>query len=324
MARVRVRVSYVFSPHYVFCTRTTKYIYNTGLFLQVCLSQTPVVISLILSRHVGVFKFRFFCKAWRIFFKILQRLSVHLVLLLSVSRTISLTRPLIIINKNAVLACFYGYIAVICVEVSVLSWRENIQFYHDAVYCYEWDNWKSWYNKTGVTIFMLCIGGSSIIIFTSFIISVVSIRKSMRTRLDELENMHCSAKQPLKRQATHTIIIFTLIYMICNVPNFVNMVLFIYTLTSRDYPGPVYSNTFMYYYSWNLFEILSVLINSTLNPIVYFCRISQYKMWIKQIFQVLCCSWTRNKSESCASNFTLNQSSFVNNTHIGHISQAQL
>ena len=250
---------------------------------QICLFQYPVLISLILSRRPGFFQFHLLCKLWRIMFKALQRLSVYLVLLLSVTRTISLCRPLMTISKSVVLGLFAGYICLIALEIGVLSSREKIKYWHDACYCYEWDNWKTWFNKIGSLLYITCLGCSSVIIFVSFLISVFVIRNSMKTDLYELDS---SRLNPLKKHATHTIMIFTFTYIICNIPHFINMIVFLYDIVTVDVYGAgdsLYTSTFMFYYFWNLTEVLSVVINSTCNPIIYYLRIAHFKAWIKDL-----------------------------------------
>ena len=82
------------------------------------------------------------------------------------------------------------------------------------------------------------------------------------------------------RRITFTIIIVTILYIISNIPLFINYVLYLITITCFQYPGPIYSSPFMYFYSWNITALLSTAVNATANPIVYFLRLKRYRRWL--------------------------------------------
>ena len=81
-----------------------------------------------------------------------------------------------------------------------------------------------------------------------------------------------------KRNATITVLIITFVYCVFNIPVFVNFTLFtIITIGDYPYPGWFYDNSFMYFYSWNISYIMSVVMNSTTNPFIYFFRVRKFK-----------------------------------------------
>jgi hypothetical protein len=83
------------------------------------------------------------------------------------------------------------------------------------------------------------------------------------------------------KQAFITIALFSANFLICNSFAFANNVL--YTLSIKIGYFTLYSSKFMLLYSWIFAEILCTVLNATLNPILYFCRMSGMRRWILQI-----------------------------------------
>ena len=85
----------------------------------------------------------------------------------------------------------------------------------------------------------------------------------------------------LKKRATVTIIIFTAVYFIFNIPLFI--IYIFWTITSAEYdayPGPYFEAELIYNYAWNFTRILCVGTNSAINPWIYFFRIRKFRRWV--------------------------------------------
>lgn len=247
------------------------------------LTQLPVLISLMVQRQPVLFDYQVICVAWRLLFKSLQRFSVFLVLLLSISRTVSLVSPLAVVNKTAVLGSMYGYVGYMVLETVVLGRREGYSYDATGVYCFE--NGHIDTSLLNHALFVFSLGVPAILIFISFILSILAIRRSVSDSHVLACDGSSSTGDSIKKHATHTIMVFTFTYMVCNLPHFFNMFLWIIAMHgicsgSGCYPGPLYQHAFMYWFSWNISEVLTVIVNSACNPIIYYFRISQYRQWV--------------------------------------------
>lgn len=83
-----------------------------------------------------------------------------------------------------------------------------------------------------------------------------------------------------KSRATQTILILTVCHLSCNLPMLANYVC--WTITSQVYswPGPIYSNNFMMYYSWCLSDVACLALNGVINPVVFMTRIQAFRKWM--------------------------------------------
>ena len=79
-----------------------------------------------------------------------------------------------------------------------------------------------------------------------------------------------------------TVTLFTTIFLACNLPFFLNNVLFFATLLTapENYPEPYFTSTFMDNYSWMLSKVHFTVFNATVNPILYYTRFKKFRMWM--------------------------------------------
>ena len=208
-------------------------------------------------------------------FKSLQRLSVFLVLILSISRTIVLVIPLHHVAKRTVLSSILGYLVYLVLENIILEREETIIYDRVDVYCYEQDNPRL------VSVLNDCLHVATLAlplipIVISCVVSVHHVRNS--THLSAHSDV---AGSVMKRRATVTVILLTLTYLFFNIPLIANLVVWIVTVSHYGgWPGPVYStNTFFYMYCWNVTDVLFVGLNAAFNPIIYFLRFPNCQRW---------------------------------------------
>ena len=240
-----------------------------------------------------------FCAAHHILFQMSQRMSVFLVAILSCTRTYIIVYPLKAIEPKSVLKLLAVlWVLMTCFFVIPPSIKlVQIKYHWESGYCwaepipgkditYSWDELDNTMDTIGLACPVLPIT-------LSCIISAVKIKASVPTQASTKlsHNRHSNTDRTIhefntsiiksNRKATITIIIVTILYIIANLPLFINYVLYLVTITSFTYPGPVYSSTVMYFYSWNFTALLTTGLNASANPIVYLTRFKRFRNWLR-------------------------------------------
>ena len=151
----------------------------------------------------------------------------------------------------------------------------------DSASCYIWythaeshegDN-HFWYSVDSV-LDAVEVGLTAGVCCVSFVICTVKLATSSPTE---------TAKRRNKRAAV-TVTIFTGLFLVCNMPYFINRVLETITVNFYSYPGPIFSHTFMYWYSWTLSKVFLTVVNAVLNPVVYYYSVTGFKGWMSNLF----------------------------------------
>ena len=230
------------------------------------------------------------CPIQHTLFRMSQRMSVFLVAALSISRTYILLFPLRRVSTRIVLILLaVVWVLMTCFFVlPPLSGLVQITYHWEAGYC--WDGpipenpaSKTW-DELDNTMDTIALAFPIIPIAVSCMISTFKILASRKKKigLTEISPSNEEAVQKRNNQITSTIILVTILYIISNLPLFINYVLYLITITSLEYPGPIYSSPFMYFYSWNITELLSTGLNASANPILYWFRFNRFRRWIKR------------------------------------------
>ena len=81
--------------------------------------------------------------------------------------------------------------------------------------------------------------------------------------------------------ASVTVVIFTAVVLICSIPMFVNVLLGGITGMLYTFPGPFFSEFYMAYYSWMVAKVVCVVLNASLNPVIYFFRMKDFNSWAR-------------------------------------------
>ena len=153
----------------------------------------------------------------------------------------------------------------------------------DATYCYLYfetgeekiTKTQNSFITTEYILFSIEYGVPPLITFLSFLVCLVNLLKRSRV----------GATDDKRRTAAVTVTIFTAVFLLCNCPLF--LLLTLYTTYSIVYGDElsidvgVFSNYFMLWYSWTICRILLTVLNATLNPIIYFFRMANFKKWIR-------------------------------------------
>ena len=266
-------------------------LYRVACSVDICSSviHLPVVVSLLKRRTEGLFQDpvnETFCFIWYLLLVLLQQISMFTVMLQSISRAIVIVQPFHKVNKKAVLASLPIYL-LYHIAWTVVYFRFSTPFFSPgagfcARYTSEEDHevaniLKSVYFANH----SLCMGTPPAIVFLAFVISVVKLRKSQAN----------SGTHSNKHKASVTITYFAAVFLFCNTLTFTNILLYVITVSLDhpnsnefgSYPGKIYSNMFMFYYSWPISEIFCVVLNAALNPLLYLWRMEEMRQWLSQI-----------------------------------------
>ena len=253
--------------------------------------QDAIISLLTLNHGMTLLRYREvwlpgFCASHHVLFQMSQRMSVFLVAALSLTRTYTLVYPLRRVQPKAVLKVLAGmWVLMTCFFVLPPAvGLVRIVYHWEGAYCwaepipgksisYTWD-------KLDNTMDTLGLAFPVIPMTVSCAISTYKIVVTRNDLTKETLAMMPKRMQKASQRISFTIIIVTVLYIIANIPLFINYVLYLITITCFQYPGPIYSSPFMYFYSWNITALLSTAVNATANPIVYFLRLKRYRRWL--------------------------------------------
>ena len=284
---------------------------------------------LVLNNGVTMFRSRDvwlpgFCAAQHILFQMTQRMSVFLVAILSITRTYSLVFPLRrikVVGVQVVSVVFWSLMTCFFVFPPLLS-LVQITYHFEGAYCWAepipgknisqtWDTFDNAMDTIGLAFPVVPITVSCIM-STYKILDSRKVKSHLIARKLSTNTMkRCSlASKKSYRKATCTIILVTIFYIISNLPLFINYVLYLITILSFKWPGPIYDSYIMYFYSWNITAILSTGLNATINPIIYLTRFKRYRKWV-----VNGCTPGALVIERSSSEFTANRTGTVTVLH---------
>ena len=117
------------------------YILVCSIDICTCLIHLPVMIALYTNRKPGVFDMTMFCVGWSVTFYYLQLISMFLVMLMSVSRSIKLVMLRFEIQEKYLVISFLLYSGFIVARfILILVWREKsadvFSYGKTTAYCY--------------------------------------------------------------------------------------------------------------------------------------------------------------------------------------------
>ena len=252
-----------------------------------CVFHIPVTIALFNNRRPGIFGNMTFCVSWIVIFNFVQLISMFLVMLLSVSRAITLILLRYKIRKKFLIAACLAYTSFLLmwhVIAHIFGGPDKwYGFYEFDVYCYRYLSTKP-VSYIEQLIRAICIGFPPIVTTVSF--TIVSYKL--------LQNSQVSNKNKRKHEAAVTMAMFTALFLVCNLPCLLNNIMWFVTLLFYTYPEPIYSHPFMAYYSWLISDVVCTVLNAALNPILYVCRMGQFRQWVS----TGCSRQTRNTVSS--------------------------
>lgn len=231
-----------------------------------------------------------FCFIWGFIWEIVPCISVFLVGLLSISRMLILVRPMQSLNLKvlrSIIGSYFVYhllmrVALILADTPRDNIFDKISYTDTSGYCfYSPENTSLWYFNAYHSGIVL--GLPIVPISLSFFASIFKLRE----RGTGTQNFSRVAQT----QATVTIIIVTSVYLVCNLPVFINYIYYTDIIMNDDDNWTRYytiyeKGTFMGHYIWNITYCVLVALNGAINPLVFYLRMRPFREFIKALWPI--------------------------------------
>ena len=231
----------------------------------------PAAAVLFNQRNPGIMDNPTFCSFWYPIFFFLQQMSMFLVLLMSVSRTLAIMYPFFRINKRAVISSIPVYAAYLMLWFTVNFYNAKSVFTKNNPFCYL----ASQNPLLGIAYnihYNICTGVPPIIITVAFTVTITKLIMGQK----DLQSL--SRKNNF--QASVTISYFTAVFLACNLAAFTNGVLYLVTVRILNNTTLLKSAEFMRFYWWFMSSLFCMVLNAALNPILYFWRMKELKQFV--------------------------------------------
>ena len=242
-----------------------------------CINTYPVILVLFSGRSPVFYGDFTFTQIWGITWEPLPYFSVFLVFVMTVVRAIILLRPLVILSRKIILKWIVGYCIILLLRFSVgLVFFGHYEY--KAFSAYAWIQIKNeWYRKVDLSLAVILLATPILPILALSSISVCKIIRSIRRGA---KNKRLAA---IKRKSSITVIIFTATYIIFNVPVFFTYLWFV--LYNQFGYHILKSNWFLDNYLWVMTYVCCVAFNAICNPLVYLCRMSEFRNFLSSKLQ---------------------------------------
>ena len=219
-------------------------------------------------REASLFASPPFCGIWIAMFFFLLRFSQFMVVVISVTRAISMRAPFYQIKKRSLMIVCFAY-AVFLLTLEALFSGTNVVVYtyiRQIVSCATVSSEDGWRYLVLVILNLSLVILISTTVFTSFILTVTTLLKGTRTGNKDF------------RRVSITISIFTAVFLLCNLP------LFIAELGQNVFTWIEYyaglEDPFVSWYGFFFGYRFGTALNAALNPCLYFCFMPKFRIWI--------------------------------------------
>ena len=241
-----------------------------GIDIWTCVVHLPVMVALYNTREPEWFGVDAVCVGWIVVFYYLQKMSMFLVMLMSVSRTITLIYLRYKIKKKfLVIACLaYSAFYMIWEFIVYIVGGSHVNYNYSQAdgYCWRYIPREEEYtlHKFDKIVRSICIGIPSILTIISF--TVVTYKLLQKSKV--------SSKNQSKHKAAVTMAMFTGLFLTCNLLCLVQNVMSLASFSLYN------SHQFWKYYSWLLSDIVTTVLNAALNPVLYIIRMDKLREWV--------------------------------------------
>ena len=245
-----------------------------------CIFILPVGLSFAYNRDPVMFGWPLFCTLWGAVWTWAPYMSVFLIAVLSITRTLVLLNPLRIISKTKVIVIvvFYGIWIAIRMATPMVVEGPKFHYLNKSVECM-WQSKSEILNEMSLITVIIFLANPVLPILVSCVISMYVILASIHNTSQSCSTTHASQR---KRSATITIVILTATYLLLNFPLFLYLSGFTYFYITHKIDKWLDGSITIDSYLWNLVYVVLIGVNSLANFLVYVFRIRQFRMFLCQ------------------------------------------
>ena len=237
------------------------------------------------GREPGMFESKLFCGIWDAVYRKASGFYALSVLCLTISRAISITFPFYRMKKGLIFATLYVYILYWAFRFGAEFFMGfDIIYSAQCSYCFHSyyvnsENGADDSNKSEFEVLFKQLG-SILPILEKCVVAFMIVVSFMVVMTVLLSKSTTRATRGQQRRAAFTISIFTGVFLLCSLPNFIFISLY---QASKRFESLlfVFSFNFTYWHIWPLCEFLATL-NVTLDVVIYLARMNNFRAWCLQ------------------------------------------
>ena len=253
----------------------------------------PVIISLFNNREAKLFENFIVCGGFTIAAYFFLRMSMYLVAVMSVTRTIAIIKPhrartsCTLKRIATVIACYSFFLLFVDGALFALGWMRAKYYRTLRSFCsYEiTDSSPNWAVLLIYVLFEIEIFAPSVVVFVSFVAGTVALFRSTRVKINRREGSKTSIQsiqstsdlEAISRQVSITISLFTAVFLVCNIPLFVYQLIYSLSKFLPSVQKMLDNQEFNKKYSHLLCLVLPYVLNATANPFLYLTRMPRYR-----------------------------------------------
>ena len=257
------------------------YMLITANDIVVSITVLPVGISFLSQGKPGIiFGNKYGCVVWDCIWRVAVSLSVFLVLCLCITRTMSLLTPFKIQKIRYLLIALTLYFVINLARTLLWNFLDSawVQYFPERSRC---DTFVDIHgpNSKAALYFLDVINNifyttPAIVVVISCVISVVVLTRKNR-------NVQQRELQQSRNRATVTILLFALLYAVCNIPLVSLYVAYVYCLSINNFKFiSDFKDLDKHAIYMNATKTLLLAANSAANPILYFWRMPALREYI--------------------------------------------
>ena len=254
--------------------------------ISISLFAIPVIVSLMSYRKAVLFTDSIFCETWFVLFSTLMKVSMFLVMILNIFRTIAVVFPFYDIHSHdkKIIPGTLIYVTILSAVDAIYLCTKKVKVMYRKPLCF--CQVQPILKGSGVTyaniysgLYQLEVLIPSLVTFICFVMTTVSLAKSSSSNA----SMNRSENDKRFRKITVTIAMFTAVFLVCNLPQFVEQIMYLATgFNGKIFKEKIFKNSKMWQ-KYGHFTTMFMLaqLNSALNPCLYIARMPQFRAWLR-------------------------------------------
>ena len=273
------------------------YIIVVSVDIGTCSAAVPVIISLFNNREAKLFENSILCGSFTIAAYFFLRISMYLVAVMSVTRTIAIIKP-----HRARTSCTFKRIMIVVASYTffllfvdgaffILGWMRAKYYRTLRSFCSyeETESSPKWAVLMIYVLFEIEIFVPSVVVFASFIAGTISLFRGAMVKIDKTKRGTSKIKamskrsmstidgEAISRQVSITISLFTAVFLVCNIPLFVYQMIYSLSKYLPSVQEMLDNQEFNKKYSHLLCLVLPYVLNAAVNPCLYLARMPRYR-----------------------------------------------